>query len=122
MKFNLTEKRIETLRWLASRPEPVYVCAIAYECLPRPLCAGRPLYYWPQQATRTGAGYARPLAEAGLVRARIADVGWSTVEITEAGRRALAAFDRDDGTLERELEMAREAAERDRCYWWRRKT
>lgn len=116
--FNLTEKRIEVLRWLSGIPEPVYVGGIADKCLPRPLCNGRPLHYWPQQATRTGAGYARPLAEAGLVIVRNATYGWGLVQLSEEGLAVLVAYDRDDGTLEARLAEARAAATAKRYYWW----
>lgn len=121
--FNLTDKRVEVLRWLATRAAPVHVCGIANECLPRLLSDGTPgARYWPQQATRLGAGYARALAEAGLVRVRMADVGWGLAELTEEGRRVLAAFDRNDGSLAEEIERARPTPLTARnYYWWTRR-
>lgn len=116
--LNLTERRIEILRWLASRESPVFVCAIANNCVPRPLCNGKPLHYWPQQATRTGAGAVRPLAQAGLVRVRCETYGWGKVQISEEGRRVLSSLDRDDGTLEARLIEARQAAKPKGYYWW----
>lgn len=111
--FNLTEKRIEVLRWLARQANPVIASYLAEECLPR---QGRG--YSRQQATRTGAGYARRLAEAGLVCCTWETYGWGLVCITSEGRRVLAAVDRDDGTLFDCLERARSVARSKRYYWW----
>lgn len=116
--INLTDKRVEILRFVARADVPVYASYVAEECLPRPaMSTGRSPGYSRQQATRTGAGALRPLAEAGLVKVRMATVGWGTAEITEAGRSVLRAFDREDGTLEQALERA--AAGASACHSWK---
>lgn len=101
--LNLTDKRLECLRYLARKKNPVYVSALADAVVPR----GSRYGYTAQMATRTGAGVAWPLIRAGLVSRRSTEYGWGTVAITDAGLEVLAAFDRDDGTLEAALERAR---------------
>lgn len=87
--MNLTTTRLAALRYLALRAAPVYVCALADEAAPR---VGRG--YSRQQATRTGAGIARPLIVAGLAAYHDASHGWGLVSLTDAGRKVLKVFDR----------------------------
>lgn len=110
MTFNLTTIRLEALRYLAAQDDLVYVCALANKVFPRKSYTEgqRGPSYWPQQATRAGAGCARPLIEAGLVRMANRPHGWGVVGITPEGREVLAAFDRDDGSLPARLTLARE--------------
>lgn len=108
--INLTDKRIEALRWLATLKEPVYVCGLAEQCIPRDRLfehSTRQLSRTAQMATRAGAGYAIPLIKAGLVKYHRKTYGWGQVSITPEGRKVLAAFDRDDGSLQGELERAK---------------
>lgn len=131
MTFNLTDKRVECLRYLAARTVPVYVCAIAHSVFPRAAYIhGREgPSYWPQQATRAGAGYVRPMCEAGLVLVYWAEHGWGTVEISPEGRRVLTAFERQVTPEAMGLELAAAAHAftkrgRNGCPWfetWRRR-
>lgn len=102
--FNLTEIRLEALRYLAKQDDLVYVCALANKVFPRKSYTEgqRGPSYWPQQATRAGAGCARPLIENGLVRMANRPHGWGVVGITQHGRDVLTAWDRghDAGVLE----------------------
>ena len=88
--LNITPKRLEALRYLADRPDGVYVCALAHAVLTSQWRREHRSGFTAQQATRSGAGYATPLIEAGLVRKRDAEFGWGIVSITDAGRAAIA--------------------------------
>lgn len=84
--FNLTDKRVEALRYIAAHPG-VYVCGVAENVLSK-----RPL--WAQAATRMGAGYCKALQEQGLViiNTRV-DCGYGRVTITPKGVARLAEID-----------------------------
>jgi len=116
MTFNLTDKRIECLRYLARQPVTgVYAGALAQEVIGRTNSARG---FSSAQATRTGAGYARPLAEAGLVDVVLCRGGWGRVSLNGYGAAVLAAVDCNDGTLAATLEIARTMA----SYPWSKRT
>jgi len=119
MNFCLTSTRVEILRWLAQFDEPVYAPRVSQDVVMRPAySSGHQPRYSRQQATRTAACNLRPLAEAGLVKVQPATPGWGMVQLTPEGRKVLAAYERDDGTLELQLEAARRRAHAQRCFWW----
>ena len=88
--FNITPKRLEALRFLADHSRGVYVSYIADAILTSQWRRDHKSGFTAQQATRSGAGYATPLIEAGLVEKRDTDYGWGIVSITDAGRAAIA--------------------------------
>ena len=94
--LNITPKRLEALRFLASRPNGVRVAMLAHEVLVRYSCSMpiRIIPYSSQQATRTGAGCAVPLIKAGLISKRDRTFGWGDVKITSAGLQLLAELDK----------------------------
>lgn len=121
--INLTDKRVEILRWLAAQPNPVFVSGIAHVCMPRGSYSSRDerhtvkLQYTGQMATRAGAGAAIPLIKAGLVMYCNYAYGWGQVSISSEGRSVLAAFERDDGTLQGELERAKTIGDSRKHRW-----
>lgn len=82
--FNLTEKRIKALHYIAAHPGCT-VGAVAQEIL----AGHRKRGLWAQQATRAGAGYCIKLVDAGLLNVRYAEVGWGVVTLTPPGRKML---------------------------------
>lgn len=103
--FNLTEKRVEALRYIEKHPG-VYVCGVAQEVL-----ASRDEYWsktptgvrplWNQAATRMGAGYCKVLQEQGLVTIDThVDYGYGKVTISDKGVAKLREIDAQNNSLD----------------------
>jgi hypothetical protein len=88
--LNITPKRLEALKHLASKPKGLYVSALADAVLTSAHRTGRGSGFSRQQATRSGAGCALPLIRAGYVWVEPKTIGWGVVHITDRGRSILA--------------------------------
>lgn len=91
--LNITPKRLLALKYLADKPNGVYVCGLADAILTSEWRREHKTGFSAQQATRSGAGYAIPLINAGLVRKQRTDYGWGMVFLTDAGHKVIAAHD-----------------------------
>jgi hypothetical protein len=91
--LNITPKRLKALELIAGSKDAkgLIVGYIAQELLTGDYKQQTGRGLWPQQATRSGAGYVIPLVKAGLLRVWPESIGWGTVSITDAGRKVLAA-------------------------------
>lgn len=97
--FNLTPKRIQSLRLIQSTPGCL-VGHVAQSVLCRSERAYRGL--WSQAATRMGAGYCQALRDAGLVVIdTYVDSGYGRVTITPKGEIAILEADTLDAALAR---------------------
>jgi hypothetical protein len=87
---NLTPMRIAQLR-LVERQPGIRIAALADKLAPRVSSTGL-VYGWTGQgAARWGAGYVKPLVQAGLLAAdHRVDSGVGLLTITQAGQRCLA--------------------------------
>lgn len=107
-ELNITPTRLKALQYLATKPDGVYVRALADQLLVSEYRRKVRIRFSAQQATRSGAGCAVPLIRAGLVRKRDADYGWGIVSITDAGLKIVAeheaASDLDRQSLDSVLE------------------
>lgn len=87
--FTLTPKRLAALKVIQGAPG-CYVSHVAQQVLTGDRRREAGHYLCAQQATRAGAAYCQALQAAGLVKIRLAEVGYGTVTLTTAGEAALA--------------------------------
>jgi len=107
-ELNITPTRLKALQYLATKPNGVYVSALADEILTSEYRRQRKYGFSAQQATRSGAGYAVPLIRAGLVMKRDTDFGWGMVFITEAGRQVITKHEAASNAANQPLETVLE--------------
>lgn len=105
MTFNITAKRLEALRFIGQRPGVLVGC-VADNVLARTREDGSVRSMWSQAATRSGAGYCKQLASAGLVRIDTFQVrsGYGRVSLTAAGQAVLDEADAAANASRRSLD------------------
>lgn len=107
-ELNITPTRLKALQYLATKPDGVYVCALADQILTSEYRRKIKSGFTAQQATRSGAGCAVPLIRAGLARKRDTTYGWGIVSITDAGLKVLAEHEAADDPAKQPLDAVLE--------------
>lgn len=107
-ELNITPTRLKALQYLATKPDGVYVRALANQLLVSEYRRNIKSGFSAQQATRSGAGCAVPLIRAGLLVKRDTEYGWGIVSITDAGLKIVAEHEAASEPAEQTLEAVLE--------------